>query len=141
MSANPYQTPAHLPSIDTSGKGGSGGATPMQPLVDVTMWLYIIGWTNIVLGVLYCATIVGLLMGWMPLWIGILAKNAADKLKAGPSQHRGAAKDLATIITIMGVVLLINLAILALYLAFFLLMMLIGVLTAAAGAAGAAASS
>jgi len=128
--SNPYQTPGSY-DPPKPGYGAGGGGSEMQPLVDVSGWLALIGWFNIIVGGLYCLTLIGAVFGWLPLWIGFLLKNASDKLKSG--QNQAAAKDLSTFFVIVGVMVIINIVILALYLAFLLLMMVVF--------AGAAASA
>jgi len=107
-----------------------GGGGDMQPLVDVAGWLSLIGWFNIILGGLQCVTIIYAVIGWLPLWLGFLMKNAADKLKSG--QHQAAAKDLSTVITIAGVITLIYIIFLAIMAVVFLIFIIFAMIAAAA---------
>jgi hypothetical protein len=108
----------------------------MQPLHSVNGWLRFLGWFNIIFGIMYAITIVGLLFAWLPIWIGICLKNAGESLQNGypnnPSEMFRASSNLATVVKIVGVLCIINLAILALYLAFLLVVMVVAISSAAA---------
>jgi len=110
----------------------------MQPLHAAAGWILFVGWFNIIIGILYGITIVGIIFAWLPIWIGICLKNAGEALKAGYPNNAGqlyrASNNLATTFRIVGVLCIINIVIMALYLCFILLMVVIGI----AGAAGAA---
>ncbi len=125
--SNPYGTPGQYEQKPMQGSGGE-----MQPLVDVAGWLSLIGWFNIVIGGLMCISLVWAVAGWLPLWMGFLMKNAADKLKSG--QNQAAARDLSTFFTIIGVFTLIYLILLGIGLAIAVVMMIIGMIAAAANA-------
>lgn len=76
----------------------------------------LVGIINIVAGVLYCLTIVGLIVGWIPLWIGICMNRASNQIGDGFTigndqlTHQG-VDSLATAIKILGVILLIGIVI------------------------------
>ncbi len=40
----------------------------------------------IVIGVLYCLSIVGVIVGWLPIWLGILLLKSGDNLKVGTAE-------------------------------------------------------
>ena len=110
----------------------------MQPLHGAAGWLVFLGWFNIIAGILYALTIVGIIFAWLPIWIGFCLKNAGEALKAGypnntPELFR-ASSNLATVTRIIGVLCIINIVILALYICVVLLVIIVGI----AGAAGAA---
>lgn len=120
---NPY-APSALSSADGSGideYGTSSDAIKVaMPLHRAKFWLKLMGISSIVLGVLYCVTIIGALVGWLPLWIGILLNKAAGNLEEGvrinsPGAIHKAMSNLATVFTIAGVIFMIQLVILALY--------------------------
>ena len=74
------------------------------------------GITLIVIGVLYCLTIFGAVIGWLPIWIGILFLKSGDNIKNGSAAatHEGVAQ-LAKIIRIMGVAAAVFLALMLVY--------------------------
>lgn len=139
MSTNPYAV--NSPQIEgmyqTPFKGGLP-THPMEPLHAITGWLTFLGWMFIVIGALYCLTIIGVIIGWLPLWTGILLKGAADKLKQGfqtgnEADLHAASKNLSTYFVIVGVITLIGLVINVLYFGFIATMIMIGIVAAAAG--------
>lgn len=138
MSNNPYSvnTPAYG-SYQQPFKGGGGGHA-MQPLHERAGWLIFLGWVSIVSGVITCLTIIGLLVGWLPIWMGILMKGAGENLKAGfqagnESNLYQASQQLSTYFLIIGILTLIGLAINLLYIGFIVLAILAGIGGAAAG--------
>jgi hypothetical protein len=137
MSNNPYSvnTPAYG-SYQQPLKGGAGGHA-MQPLHEKAGWLILLGWVSIVGGVITCLTIVGVIIGWLPIWMGILLKGAGENLKAGfQSGNEGnlhqASQQLSTYFMIIGVLTLIGLVINVLYIGGIALM----IFAAITGAAG-----
>ncbi len=98
----------------------------IRPLYEASVWLRFIGWVSIIMGVLYCLTIIGIIFGWLPIWIGILLKGAGEKIPAGFASnnlrdiHNG-CQDLKTTFVIVGVLTIINLVVIVLYLLFAIL--------------------
>ncbi len=138
MSNNPYSvnTPAYG-SYQQPLKGGASGHV-MQPLHEKAGWLILLGWVSIVSGVILCLTIIGLIMGWLPIWMGILLKGAGENLKAGfqtgnDGNLHQASQKLSTYFLIIGILTLIGLAFNLLYIGFFVLAILAGIGGAAAG--------
>ena len=78
MSDNPYNSPA--PSPDSPfAKGGSGlDFSSVAPLCHAAGWLKFLGILNIILGVIYCLTIIGLIIGWLVGWT-IAGAGSANK--------------------------------------------------------------
>jgi hypothetical protein len=143
MSHNPYSQPAPM-GLPPQGRRHPGDLCEVgdprlfevvAPLYDANGWLRLIGWANIVLGAIYCLTIIGAIIGWLPLWIGFLLKNAADKYRRGYQTEDGREiylgnKDLKTVITIFGVLMLINLVFLALYVVLVIVALAVGIVGA-----------
>ena len=103
---------------------------PVAPLYHVKGWLKLIGWVYIVLGVLQCLTIVYAIVGWLPIWVGVLCNKASSNLEAGyqnrnSAQLQEATSNIATIIKIIGVVTMIYLVMAAIAIVF-LVILLIG---------------
>lgn len=120
--SNPYVSsnagaPQYAPALPPQDSGFSA----IGPLLEATGWLKLLGWTFIIAGALQCLTIVGILIAWLPIWMGISLKNAGERLAHG-GQTRGwqsvydGCKDLKTYFTIMGVLMIINIVIGGLYL-------------------------
>ena len=124
--ANVPQSPAANPYASTSApvQTNTSGSAPLgvfQPLQDATFFIKFFAWILIVLGVIYCITIVGLIVGWLPLWMGLSLKRSAEALDA--SKHTGdpnalaaASSNLATFFKIVGVLSMIYVGFIALYL-------------------------
>ncbi len=132
--SNPYQTPVSKMGMDSSMQQSFH---PMQPLADAAGWMKFLGWTWIIMGGLYCLTIIGIIPGGIMLWMGICVKGAGEKTQAGFPNNNAllyeANKNLATYFTIMAILLIISLVIMALYLIFAVGVIAFGI----AGAAGA----
>ena len=125
MSSNPYGTPASTDFNQASYGGVSNGSLSeaIAPLAESAGWMRLIGWTSIVFGALYCLTIVGIIIAWLPIWMGFCLKNAAEQISAGSAQNDSRLiydgnKQLKTFFTIVGVLTIINIAIMAIYLVF-----------------------
>jgi len=78
--------------------------------------LKFLGILNIIAGVLYCLTIVGAVVGWIPIWIGVSLNNAGTSLRAGYDGRNEMAMrmgmdKLALAIKIFGILTLIGLII------------------------------
>ncbi|MBL8892688.1 MAG: DUF5362 domain-containing protein [Planctomycetaceae bacterium] len=122
MNQNPYKAPQYH---------------PMEPLHAVAPWLAFLGWVCIIAGVIYCLTIIGLIIGWLPIWMGILLKGASERLKLGfqsgnEAELYAASKNLGTYFIILGILTLIAMIINLLYIGV-VVMAVVGVLAGAAG--------
>jgi hypothetical protein len=86
----------------------------MGPLNVSAGWMKLIGTVSIIYGVLTALTIIGLLLAWLPIWLGILTRKAATQAQlAYASGDENAAimstDSLRTIFKIQGILLLIGL--------------------------------
>jgi Family of unknown function (DUF5362) len=52
------------------------------PLFQARGWLKFLGVLEIIAGVLYALTIVGLLFAWLPIWMGVLMYQAGSSIEA-----------------------------------------------------------
>ena len=136
MASNPYSSPASLGASVGGGGTGGGGLNAVMPLKQAAGWMLFIGWFNIIFGVLYALTIVGILFAWLPIWIGICLKTAGESLKAGLNDRNvhTASKNLGTFFTIIGVLMIIQIAIMCLYLLVVVGILVFGLAAAAGGA-------
>lgn len=81
--------------------------------VEATPWLKFIGVMSIIYGALMCLTIVGILVAWLPIWMGILlfqAGNAAkdSQVMDNPVLLVDMMKKLKTFFIINGVLLILG---------------------------------
>lgn len=113
MTENPYSS-SLFPDDKLQGESDLSWQYVTAPLRDVAKWNRFLGYSLIAIGVLLGLTIIGVIVGWLPIWIGILFLKSADNLKAGTAYSTNeAAVQLARIIRITGVC---GLALLALFL-------------------------
>lgn len=109
----------------------------MQPLYEARTMMKIWGWMNFIIGILYCLTIVGAIVGWLFVWMGWLVKGAGEAVTIGiehgdQQQLRLANERIATFFKIMGVLAIITLVFLGLYLLFVILAIIVMLVGAAA---------
>ena len=84
------------------------------PLYSAKFWLQLVGVMMVIYGVLVAITIVGIIVAWLPIWLGVLLFQAAKAVEQaytsedGPSLLAAMGK-LKTYFTIMGVLTLIGL--------------------------------
>jgi len=124
VSDNPYASPFE----GTTGTPISVSKAQLdfgsvRPLCNVSGWLKFLGIVYIILGVIYCITIIGAIVGWLPIWIGALLNGASNELSHGYRLSNERAirigmEKLALTVKIVGVLTLIGLVINGLYLAF-----------------------
>lgn len=137
MSGNPYSVSSPPAEGMYQNPYKTQQSHPMEPLHAVAGWIAFLGWVCIILGVIYCLTIIGLIIGWLPIWMGVLLKGTADKLKLGfqtgsEAELHAASKNLGTYFVILGILTLIAVVINLLYIGV-LLMALVGLFVGAAG--------
>lgn len=82
------------------------------PLVASRGWMKILGVVSIISGVLTALTIVGLIVAWLPIWMGVVLLKAGDAFEqVGANGDEGALRsamtNLQTFFTISGVLALI----------------------------------
>lgn len=95
----------------------------LQPLFAVHSGLRFLAGLAIAAGVLNCLTIVGLLYGWIPIWIGTLLWRTADRLERGrrsgnADELREGLRSLATAIRIKVALALVAIVLTLVLLAF-----------------------
>ncbi len=88
-------------------------ANVMRPLHDAAGWMKLIGTLAIIYGVLIALTIIGLIIAWLPIWMGVLLNRAANEARdataAGDEARAMAAtRNLSTIFRVQGVIVLIG---------------------------------
>lgn len=100
------------------------------PLDAAAGWMKLIGTVSIIYGVLTALSIVGLLIAWLPIWIGVLTRKAATQAQlayaSGDENAAIASTDsLRIIFKIQGILLLIGLIFWAVMLAFLIFAIII----------------
>lgn len=128
--ANPYVAP--MAAADYSG----AHPDEFRPLVDAMFLMRAVSWWLIGVGVLYCISIVGIIFGWIPIWMGIALKRSCDSLDRGYTTNdrvllTDSMNSMSTFFRIAGVVVLVSLALFALYMAFVFMAVIIAMVGAA----------
>ncbi len=98
------QPPVNSPSV----------SNVMRPLNDAAGWMKLIGTLAIIYGVLTALTIIGLIIAWLPIWLGILLRGAAVEAQAAYASGDETAavtatSKLQTIFKVQGIIILIGL--------------------------------
>lgn len=104
------------------------------PLYNAKFWMKLMGVVMILAGVLYAISIVGLIVAWLPIWIGVLLFQSAGAIDVAYNTEDKAAairafEKLKVYFIINGVLLLISIA-------FVVIAMLMGGLGMMAGLSG-----
>lgn len=78
-------------------------------------WLKFLGVLSIIGGGLYALTLVGIVVAWMPIWIGIIMVQAGSRAqeyaeRGDPKALAGYTGKIKTLFAIMGILTLISLA-------------------------------
>ncbi|MFC4726757.1 DUF5362 domain-containing protein [Coralloluteibacterium thermophilus] len=91
-----------------------------RPLAAGKGWLKFVGIMFIVQGALTALSIVGILIAWLPIWIGVLVMQSANAIEEAVRNDDAAAlrtalSKLRTYFVIQGVLFLVGLALIVLY--------------------------
>jgi hypothetical protein len=113
--------------FSTLGHGGSASASVSElsaPLAAAKGWMKFVGIMFIIQGALTALTIVGIIIAWLPIWIGVLLLQSAGAVERAHAANDAAALQdslgkLKTYFVIQGVLYLVGLVIMVLYFLFF----------------------
>lgn len=86
----------------------------ISPLDAAAGWMKLIGTVSIIYGVLTALSIVGLIIAWLPIWMGVLTRKAATQAQLAyrsGDEHAAieSTNSLRTISKVQGIILLIGL--------------------------------
>ncbi len=73
-------SPYSAPNSNNFSRRPLTEAGPLEPLLASAGWLKFLGIFSIIMGALFVLTITGILVAWVPIWIGILLYQAGDRL-------------------------------------------------------------
>jgi len=95
-----------------------------QPLASGKGWMKFVGVVFIIQGALTAITIVGIIIAWLPIWIGVLLMQSAGALEraqlAGDAVSlKDSLAKLRTYFVIQGVLILVGIALSVVYVMFF----------------------
>ena len=104
---------------NTSPVGNSTVMTVMKPLSDAAGWMKLLAVLSIISGIFIALTIIGLIIAWLPIWIGVLLMRAANDAQnavrtGGETEAVSATGNLSTIFKIYGIITAIYLGLIAL---------------------------
>lgn len=82
------------------------------PLFQAKLWMKLVGVVSIVIGILIAMSIVGILVAWLPIWMGVILYRAGSSVEA--ALHTGdrqallqGLRQLRLFFTVMGVLVLL----------------------------------
>jgi hypothetical protein len=83
------------------------------PLFQAKGWMKLVGVLMILLGVMYALTIFGIIIAWLPIWMGVLLFQAASNVEQANASGDQTAlftslSKIKTYFTIMGILTLIS---------------------------------
>ncbi|MDE0659309.1 MAG: hypothetical protein F4029_02500 [Gammaproteobacteria bacterium] len=86
------------------------------PLYEARGWMKLLGVVLVITGILTALSIVGLIIAWLPIWLGVLLFQAAGRIELAFATDdemslRESLAKLKTFFVIQGVLLLIYLAV------------------------------
>lgn len=138
MTDNPYSTPAHGTFSHQPAAGDNVSWQPvLQPLQEVAGWSKFLGIMLIIIGVLYCLSIVGIIIGWLPIWLGVLMLKSSENVKSSAAnQAVEGVRQLSSAIKIAGIAAVVFLGFMLIYIVFVIAMLVIGVASQAPVPAG-----
>ena len=95
-----------------------------QPLASGKGWMKFVGIMFIIQGALTALSLVGIVIAWLPIWIGVLLMQSAGAIeRAQVSGDAAALKEalarLRTYFVIQGVLFLVGIALIVVYIAIF----------------------
>lgn len=134
--SNPYQSPESSDDPYPVDDVETPGVEIVAPLFYNRGWMKFLGIMLLIGGILYCLTIIGIIVGWAPIVIGIKLLGAARALEDGyPSQSPATLthgmQELSGAIKIAGIMAIISLVLMALYFLGIIMFIIFGI---AAGA-------
>jgi len=119
---------SYVPTAPDAGMNARATREISLPLASAAGWMKFIGIMFIIQGALTAITIVGILIAWLPIWIGVLLLQSAGAAQRSQAQDDAnalieALSRLKTYFVIQGVLYLIGIALVVVYIVFFGAMM------------------
>ena len=96
----------------------------LASLIRNSFWMKVLGVFFIVYGVITCITIIGLVIGWLPIWLGVLLFTSAKRLDVikeydSPEDAVESIEKISLYFKISGILVLVYVAFLVVLLLFF----------------------
>ena len=139
---NPYQMP-EPDTNDDSPQQPNAGPQLLAPLYAVKSLIKFLGIMCIIYGIFQCLSIVGAVIGWIPIWIGIKINRTVDLItqsyeSGDDSMAMAATEELGSILKIIGIVFLVSLILIVLMIVTYIVIavLMVGLFASAATGAG-----
>ena len=115
---------SYVPTAPGAGMNARAPREIGQPLASAAGWMKFIGIMVIIQGALTALTLVGIIIAWLPIWIGVLLLQSAGAAQRSNVQDDAnalieALTRLKTYFVIQGVLYLVGIALVVLYFMFF----------------------
>ena len=128
-------------SYDMAGTGDETVRRVISPIREARGWMKLLAILMIVYGVLMAITIIGLIIAWLPIWVGVLLYQAADNAETAHQAGSEAEaitslSKLKTIFTIYGIMAIVGLGLMVLYLILIIVVIASGDFSSSLGVIG-----
>ena len=115
---------SYVPAAPGAGFNARATREISLPLASAAGWMKFIGIMFIIQGAITALTIVGIIIAWLPIWIGVLLLQSAGAAQRSQMQDDAnalieALSRLKTYFVIQGVLYLVGLALMIVYFVFF----------------------
>ena len=107
---------------DDVNAGGDDLAHVMEPLIRAIGWFKFLGVMMIIGGVLSAITITGIIVAWVPIWLGVLLFQCAGHLergrRSGAQSYREATDKIRLAAKIWGILMIVYMVLIVLVIGF-----------------------
>lgn len=115
---------SYVPAAPGAGINARATREIGLPLASAAGWMKFIGIMFIIQGALTAITILGIIIAWLPIWIGVLLLQSAgaaqrSQLQDDPNALIEALSRLKTYFVIQGVLYLVGIVLMLIYFVFF----------------------
>ena len=115
---------SYVPAAPGAGFNARATREISLPLASAAGWMKFIGIMFIIQGAITALTIIGIIIAWLPIWIGVLLLQSAGAAQRSQVQDDAnalieALSRLKTYFVIQGVLYLVDLALMIIYFVFF----------------------
>lgn len=132
MSDNPFASPASDQSSQSAADiDALGSLGILQPLLNIGVWAKVLAISMILMGIGFIMSIVGIVVGWLPIWAGVLlwqhSTQIAEAQRLQDSRMlRDSIQKLATSIKLAAIFQAVIMALYALYFLFIIVVIILG---------------
>lgn len=117
---NPYAAPSSTLTPDNSTVRAIAGV-----LASNAAWIKFLAILNIISGAISCITIIGAIVGWLPIWLGVILLKAANS--AREAESTGSQTELTEALQKVGLYFKINGILIVIMLAFYAIVFILSI--------------